>query len=105
MQFLPPVLDLFVFQFGVSKFDKRKLKTVKTAEKIILPTAEDIKQAKKDETEQRLRKQIGVYIVIVCVAIHNENKCSSSFEKFEFLAYITKVKNNPLLNLYENPFL
>ena len=39
------------FQFGVSKFDKRKLKTVKTAEKIILPTAEDIKQAKKDETE------------------------------------------------------
>ena len=51
MWFLPPVLDLFVFQFGVSKFDKRKLKPVKTAEKIILPTAEDIKQAKKDETE------------------------------------------------------
>ena len=37
-------------QFGVSKFDKSKLKTVKTAEKIILATAVDIKQAKKDET-------------------------------------------------------
>ena len=36
MWFLPPVLDLFVFQFGVSKFDKRKLKPVKTVEKFPL---------------------------------------------------------------------
>ena len=45
------VIHLFLLQFEVSKFDKRKLKTVKTAEKIILPTAKDIKQAKKEETE------------------------------------------------------
>eukprot|EP00092_Neocalanus_flemingeri_P076102 GFUD01094351.1.p1 GENE.GFUD01094351.1~~GFUD01094351.1.p1 ORF type:complete len:103 (-),score=41.11 GFUD01094351.1:142-450(-) len=35
--------------FGVEKFDKNKLKTVETAEKNVLPTAEDIKQAKKAE--------------------------------------------------------
>ena len=38
-----------VFQFGVEKFDKNKLKTVETAEKNVLPTAEDIKKAKEVE--------------------------------------------------------
>jgi hypothetical protein len=33
----------------VEKFDKNKLKTVETAEKNVLPTAEDIKQAKEVE--------------------------------------------------------
>merc|ERR1711892_738360 len=35
--------------FGVAKFDKNKLKTVETTEKNVLPTAEDIKQAKEVE--------------------------------------------------------
>jgi len=33
----------------VAKFDKNKLKTVETEEKNVLPTAEDIKQAKEIE--------------------------------------------------------
>merc|ERR1739838_75580 len=35
--------------FGVEKFDKNKLKDVETVEKNVLPTAEDIKQAKEAE--------------------------------------------------------
>merc|ERR1711936_454234 len=35
--------------FGVAKFDKNKLKTVETTEKNVLPTAEDIQQAKEME--------------------------------------------------------
>ena len=37
--------DLY-FQFGVERFDKSKLRNVDTEEKNVLPTAEDIKQAK-----------------------------------------------------------
>ena len=43
---------IILFQFGVAKFDKTKLKTVETSEKIVLPTAEDIKQAKEEETAE-----------------------------------------------------
>merc|ERR1712013_623781 len=35
--------------FGVAKFDKNKLKAVETTEKNVLPTADDIKQAKEVE--------------------------------------------------------
>jgi len=35
--------------FGVAKFDKNKLKTVETVEKNVLPTADDIKDAKDQE--------------------------------------------------------
>merc|ERR1712128_215195 len=35
--------------FGVEKFDKGKLKNVETEEKNVLPSAEDIKQAKEVE--------------------------------------------------------
>merc|ERR1712198_613006 len=35
--------------FGVEKFDKTKLKNVETEEKNVLPTAEDLKQAKETE--------------------------------------------------------
>jgi len=35
--------------FGVEKFDKGKLKNVETEEKNVLPSAEDIKQAKETE--------------------------------------------------------
>ena len=38
-----------MFQFGVEKFDKSKLKDVETVEKNVLPTAEDIQQAKTEE--------------------------------------------------------
>ena len=43
------VMSHNLFQFGVAKFDKNKLKTVETTEKNVLPTAEDIKQAKEVE--------------------------------------------------------
>ena len=36
-------------QFGVAKFDKNKLKTVETVEKNVLPTADDLKDAKEAE--------------------------------------------------------
>ena len=39
----------FIIQFGVEKFDKGKLKNVETEEKNVLPSAEDIKQAKETE--------------------------------------------------------
>merc|ERR1711862_700151 len=35
--------------FGVAKFDKNKLKTVETVEKNVLPTADDLKDAKEAE--------------------------------------------------------
>merc|ERR1711874_32562 len=35
--------------FGVVKFDKARLKTVETEEKNVLPSAEDIKEAKEAE--------------------------------------------------------
>ena len=38
-----------IIQFGVEKFDKGKLKNVETEEKNVLPSAEDIKQAKETE--------------------------------------------------------
>ena len=33
------------FQYGISKFDKTKLKQTETVEKNVLPSAEDMKQA------------------------------------------------------------
>ena len=39
----------FSIQFGVEKFDKNKLKNVETTEKNVLPTAEDLKEAKESE--------------------------------------------------------
>merc|ERR1711939_784246 len=38
--------------FGVEKFDKGKLKNVETEEKNVLPSAEDIKQAKETEGQR-----------------------------------------------------
>merc|ERR1712236_112632 len=35
--------------FGVEKFDKNKLKNVETTEKNVLPTADDLKEAKESE--------------------------------------------------------
>merc|ERR1711982_197449 len=35
--------------FGVAKFDKNKLKTVETVEKNVLPSADDLKDAKEAE--------------------------------------------------------
>ena len=34
-----------IFQYGISKFDKTKLKQTETVEKNVLPTAEDLKEA------------------------------------------------------------
>ena len=44
-----PFVLIYAVQFGVEKFDKNKLKDVETVEKNVLPTAEDIKQAKEAE--------------------------------------------------------
>ena len=40
---------IYFMQFGVAKFDKNKLKNVETVEKNVLPTADDIKDAKDAE--------------------------------------------------------
>lgn len=41
------LLDNWQFQYGVSHFDKDKLKKTETVEKNVLPTAEDIKAEKE----------------------------------------------------------
>ena len=43
------IFIVVIIQFGVEKFDRGKLKDVETVEKNVLPTAEDIKQAKEIE--------------------------------------------------------